>query len=167
MNQKAHGFTIVELLIVIVVIGILAAISIVAYNGVSNQANDSAVKSDLRNVYQGFSLYRAEYGAYPVTAGELSVAGVSASKESYGQHYSGIYNLLYCRMPDGSGNIGLAARSKSGQLFTYTSNGAGTITASAWTSGSPSVCPGLIGISSSGGEHRQYFYSTSWASFVK
>ena len=35
MFKNANGFTIVELLIVIVVIGILAVISIVAYNGVS------------------------------------------------------------------------------------------------------------------------------------
>lgn len=52
MNKSAHGFTIVELLIVIVVISILAAISIVAYNGVQNKAADSVVKSDLRQATQ-------------------------------------------------------------------------------------------------------------------
>ena len=48
MNKQ--GFTIVELLIVIVVIAILAAITIVSYNGITNSANDSSVKSDLRNI---------------------------------------------------------------------------------------------------------------------
>lgn len=42
-NQK--GFTIVELLIVVVVIAILAAITIVAYNGIQNRAKDSALQS--------------------------------------------------------------------------------------------------------------------------
>ena len=35
-KQKLSGFTIIELLVVIVVIGILAAITVVSYNGISN-----------------------------------------------------------------------------------------------------------------------------------
>ena len=41
INQKQSGFTIVELLIVIVVIGILAAITIVAYNGIQTRAENA------------------------------------------------------------------------------------------------------------------------------
>ena len=44
--NKHKGFTIVELLIVIVIIGILAAISIVTYNGVTQKARESAVKQE-------------------------------------------------------------------------------------------------------------------------
>lgn len=46
MNTK-HGFTIVELLIVIVVIGILAAITIVAFNGIQDRARMQKMQSDL------------------------------------------------------------------------------------------------------------------------
>src|SRR2546428_177471 len=47
VGENKPGFTIVELLIVIVVIGILAAITIVSFNGVSNRATAAAVRSEL------------------------------------------------------------------------------------------------------------------------
>jgi len=50
MNSSNLGFTIVELLVVIVVIAILAAITIVSYNGVTRAAEISAAKSDLSSV---------------------------------------------------------------------------------------------------------------------
>lgn len=48
-KEKLKGFTIVELLIVVVVIAILAAITLVAFNGISNQAREATLKSDLSN----------------------------------------------------------------------------------------------------------------------
>jgi type II secretion system protein G len=60
-----QGFTIVELLIVIVVIGILAAITIVAYNGVQARARDTTRKSDLSIIAKAINLYYSDNGAYP------------------------------------------------------------------------------------------------------
>ena len=65
MARKAHGFTIVELLIVIIVIAILATISIVAYNGIQNSAAETALKSDLHNVATQLGLAYANDGFYP------------------------------------------------------------------------------------------------------
>lgn len=65
MRQKyshQQGFTIVELLIVIVIIGILAAITIVAYNGIQQRARDSARVSDLNAVAKAYSLRVADKG---------------------------------------------------------------------------------------------------------
>lgn len=45
---RGKGFTIVELLIVVVVIAILAAITVVSYNGITAQAEDSALKTALK-----------------------------------------------------------------------------------------------------------------------
>jgi prepilin-type N-terminal cleavage/methylation domain-containing protein len=64
--KKERGFTIVELLIVIVVIGILAAITIVAYNGVQSRARNSAAQSAAENVAKKLEAFNAATGAYPV-----------------------------------------------------------------------------------------------------
>lgn len=74
-NQK--GFTIVELLIVIVVIAILAAISIVAYTGIQNNARASAAQSAAASVRDVAEAYNSLHGSYPTTKAEF-VAGAPA-----------------------------------------------------------------------------------------
>ncbi|MBM3210422.1 prepilin-type N-terminal cleavage/methylation domain-containing protein [Candidatus Saccharibacteria bacterium] len=59
-HRRLGGFTIVELLIVIVVITILAAITIVAYNGIQERSRTAAVQSDLRNLSQLVRLKTAD-----------------------------------------------------------------------------------------------------------
>ncbi|MET0979967.1 MAG: type II secretion system protein [Candidatus Saccharimonadales bacterium] len=59
-NQNNSGFTIVELLIVIVVIGILAAITIVAYNGIQTRARATALVSGIKSADKAFRILAAE-----------------------------------------------------------------------------------------------------------
>src|SRR5680860_458789 len=61
------GFTIVELLVVIVVIGILAAITIVSYSGISQKATVVSLISDLDNASKQLKLYQVEYSSFPTT----------------------------------------------------------------------------------------------------
>ena len=67
MNKKAHGFTIVELLIVIVVIAILATISIAAYTNIQDRAKNAATISAVEQTIKAIHMYIAETGEYPAT----------------------------------------------------------------------------------------------------
>lgn len=67
MRKAINGFTIVELLIVIVVIAIRAAISVVAYNGIQSRARNSQQLSVANNYLKIFASYRAVNGSYPTS----------------------------------------------------------------------------------------------------
>ena len=74
IKTKAQGFTIVELLIVVVVIAILAAITIVSYNGITARANSSAAQSMASSVIKKSELYNTDdsTSGYPSTIGALN-----------------------------------------------------------------------------------------------
>ena len=131
MKPNTSGFTIVELLIVIVVIGILAAITIVSYNGIQNRAHDSTVNSDLRNAYTKIEIAATIDGKYPEWSADLASVGLRASTKSYSTTN---YNYVYCApYPYSTGtNFALVGESKSGKIFTFSSKGASTYSGS-WT----------------------------------
>lgn len=64
-TKPARGFTLVELLITIVVIAILAAISVVAYNGIQKRAQTAAIVSTVRAYAGIFEMYAATHGKFP------------------------------------------------------------------------------------------------------
>ena len=78
-SQAERGFTIVELLIVIVVIGILAAITIVSYTGITARANTNASKGNASTFIKKAELYLNDgtTNRYPITADELTLAANS------------------------------------------------------------------------------------------
>ena len=76
--QKDHGFTIVELLVVIVVIGILASITIVSYTGITQKANTTKAQSNAASVQSVAEIYANENTVYPVTTGAF--ASTTAAK---------------------------------------------------------------------------------------
>lgn len=65
LREQQTGFTIVELLIVIVVIGVLAAITTVAYGGIQARARDADRLNDARGITQSLSVDYLQNGIYP------------------------------------------------------------------------------------------------------
>lgn len=87
MKKSGSGFTIVELLIVIVVIAILAAISIVAYNGVQQRAANAKTTDALNAWVKAIKLYKSDKGQYPsgwTCLGEGYLYGPTGSDTSGG-----------------------------------------------------------------------------------
>ena len=139
--MKRSGFTIVELLIVIVVIGILAAITIVAFNGVQNRAHNTAVMNDLSNAAKKIELFKATdtNSKYPSTV-QINQIGFKATIGSYALEPKTTYNLVYC-INSGTGEAyAITAMSKSGDLFYIAHNSSGVKTLSSWGTNAGESC---------------------------
>jgi prepilin-type N-terminal cleavage/methylation domain-containing protein len=65
LNRKQSGFTIVELLIVIVVIGILAGLVITTFNGIQQKGRDTERETDIKALHGQVEAYWANEGRYP------------------------------------------------------------------------------------------------------
>ncbi len=145
-GHKQTGFTIVELLIVIVVIAILAAITIVAYNGIQNRAADAAVQSDLNALIKKAGLFNVDNSRYYTAVAEIT--GFTATKSGYATAPITSSNLFACFVTSGS-LFGVGALSKSGKIYYVTTadNSVKEYTAGSWFATSGAGCTAIMGVS--------------------
>lgn len=112
--KDERGFTIVELLIVIVVIAILAAITIVAYNGIQQRAHTTAQKTTAENLAKKVEGYNAINNAYPslLDASSRNTTSQLALDASTSLAGSGItLGTASSTSPDGTAELRLCSNS--------------------------------------------------------
>lgn len=119
IKKKQTGFTIVELLIVIVIIGILAAITIVAYNGIQVRSRDTIRVGDLRSIHKAIELYKAENGSYPLpTNGSMNWTGNCSTFGSVTNYITGISAYVSSNLP-----LDPKWKNTDNKCYLYRSNG--------------------------------------------
>jgi type IV pilus assembly protein PilA len=125
-EDGSRGFTLVELLVVTVILGVLAAIAVQVFLNQRSKGYDALIKSDLRNAASAEEAFLASNDRYSVQSPigpELSAEGFQYSS---GRDYSGGTPTIVVSAV-GSQSYCLTARSAGGDLIAYNSaNGFGS-----------------------------------------
>ena len=162
-RSESKGFTIVELLVVIVVIGILAAITIVSYTGISSKAAVASLQSDLTNSSKLLKMYYTDYGVYPVIP-----AGTNCPT------YPTVDNK-YCLKPSSNNTFTYSPSSGTTGSSTYTLSATNGTTTYSTNNNSSIISPAPLSpvadwLATPLGDHYGNYYdliSHSWATVTR
>ncbi len=107
-NKKRKGFTLIELVIVIVILGILAGVAALSFTDVTQSSKDGVAKANLRAMKSAVTVYQSSHkGALPAAAGGSQGGGANSAT------YVGMANLTDLLEDD-------AYTNPVGYTYTYT-----------------------------------------------
>lgn len=69
LRRASRGFTLIEILIVVVILGILAAVIIPQFSNAADDASVSSARTQLQTMRSQVELYRSQQGSYPAASG--------------------------------------------------------------------------------------------------
>ena len=93
-RSLSRGFSLIELLVVVAIIGALAAIGTVAYNGYVGGAKASAAKNSIQQISLMQQEYQSLYGSYHTQGAAGSCTPPSAAKTSDIRFTDNVYNVV-------------------------------------------------------------------------
>src|SRR4051812_43220685 len=136
MKRNVRGFTLVEILIVVIILGILAAIVIPQFTNASNDARNNSIASTLQTVRSQIELFKIQHSDTPPALGTAWVImlGKSTTTEvgtaaGTGTNFGPYLQQGPVNPANGLSLIGAAASTTVGWVYTTNANGSYTISA--------------------------------------
>jgi type IV pilus assembly protein PilA len=130
---REEGFTLVELLVVMLILGILAAIAIPAFFNQRSKAHDAQAKSAARTAETAMETYATDNGGSYASATPALLNGIEQTLKTSGTNAITVPTAA-------STNYSVASTSSTGNVFTITRASTGVVTFSCTTAGSAG-CP--------------------------
>ena len=128
MKRNARGFTLVEILIVVIILGILAAIVIPQFTNASNDARNNSVSSTLQTARSQLELFKIQHADTPptITGMWAIMTGKSNTTDTQTPVATGVFGPYLQQPPvnpaNGQSAVGAAAAAGVGWVYTVSGN---------------------------------------------